>query len=295
MSSVLKTLSDIVIYPIKSLAGVHLKTSKLSKNGLLYDRCLMLIDEQNVFISQRSHPVLSLLKTELNEGVFTISKPNDSGSTLTVDLNLLERLFDLSPQKVEIWDDKIFAKGTSLKTIDLWFSDFLGIKCSLVRLPEDSTERQIGKQFQHSNALNSVSFSDGFPILIIGSESLSDLNNRLGKPVAMQQFRPNLVFEGGNAYEEDFWHEFTIGQAAFIGTKPCSRCIMTTIESNKGVFQKEPLRTLATYRKQKNNKIYFGQNILIGSDVGKETAISIGDKIELISLLEDSQMPWGNI
>ncbi len=295
MSNVLKTLSGIVIYPIKSLAGVHLKTSKFSVNGLLYDRCLMLIDEQNVFISQRSHPVLSLLKTELNDGIFSISKPNDLDSTLSIDLNLLEKTFDLSPQKVEIWEDKILAQGSSLNDIDRWFTEFLGIKCSLVRLPENSTERQIDKQYQHSNAMKSVLFTDGFPILIIGSASLSDLNNRLDKPVAMQQFRPNLVFEGGNAYEEDFWHEFTIGQAAFIGTKPCSRCIMTTIESKKGVFQKEPLRTLATYRKQKNNKIYFGQNILIGSNVGTETSLSIGDKIELISLLEDSQMPWENI
>jgi uncharacterized protein len=106
-----------------------------------------------------------------------------------------------------------------------------------------------------------VSLADGYPMLIIGQASLDDLNRRLVDPVPMNRFRPNLVFTGGMPYEEDEWRSFRIGINKFAGVKPCSRCVMTTINQETGEKGWEPLTTLSGYRKR-DGEVYFGQNVL---------------------------------
>ena len=112
---------------------------------------------------------------------------------------------------------------------------------------------------------------------MIGQSSLDDLNSRLEFPVPMNRFRPNLVFTGGQPYEEDSWKLLTIGNNKFAGVKPCSRCVLTTVDQNTGEKGKEPLATLAKYR-QHENKIYFGQNLL---SIDHHT-IHEGDEIKLL-------------
>jgi uncharacterized protein YcbX len=119
-----------------------------------------------------------------------------------------------------------------------------------------------------------VSLADAYPLLIIGQSSLDDLNGRMKSPLPMNRFRPNIVFTGGKAFEEDEWSNFQIGNARFAAVKPCSRCVLTTVDQETGVKGPEPLVTLATYRK-KENHIYFGQNLLV-LEPGR---ISLGDQI----------------
>ena len=106
-----------------------------------------------------------------------------------------------------------------------------------------------------------VSLADGFPLMIIGMASLDDLNHRLKVPLPMNRFRPNLIFTGGEAYEEDGWKNFTVGKNRFAGVKPCARCVTTTVNQETGEKGMEPLVTLSKYRK-KDNQVYFGQNVL---------------------------------
>jgi uncharacterized protein YcbX len=125
---------------------------------------------------------------------------------------------------------------------------------------------------------NQVAFSDGFPLLLISESSLSDLNNRLPESVAMKRFRPNLVVKNTKPYEEDSWKKIKIGECEFNVAKPCSRCVLTTVDPETGEFSgKEPLRTLATYRKH-NGNVLFGQN-LIGTKMGK---LEVGMTVEII-------------
>jgi uncharacterized protein YcbX len=121
-----------------------------------------------------------------------------------------------------------------------------------------------------------ASFSDGVPFLLIGRSSLDDLNNRLKDPLPINRFRPNIVFTGGQPYQEDIIDSFTINNIAFNGVKLCARCVMITIDQNNASGSKEPTKTLASYR-LKNKKIYFGQN-LIHSGTGQ---ISVGDELIL--------------
>jgi hypothetical protein len=113
------------------------------------------------------------------------------------------------------------------------------------------------------------------PFLLIGQSSLDDLNSKLKEPLPMTRFRPNIVFTGGQAFAEDDWKDIQIGQLRFRVTKPCARCVMTTINQETGTKGKEPLKTLAQYRNV-GGKILFGQN-LIALDKGK---IAVGEKIK---------------
>ena len=106
-----------------------------------------------------------------------------------------------------------------------------------------------------------TAFSDGFPYLLISQASLDDLNQRLDTAVEMKRFRPNLVIAGSQAFEEDNWKKIRIGDVSFRLVKPCSRCIIPSIDPQSGVKSAEPLKTLSSYRKR-DNKIFFGQNLI---------------------------------
>jgi uncharacterized protein YcbX len=119
-----------------------------------------------------------------------------------------------------------------------------------------------------------VSFADGFPYLLISRASLEDLNQRLPLAIEMNRFRPNFVVSGAAPFEEDSWKSIQIGDLRFTAVKPCSRCILTTIDPETGEKGAEPLKTLSSYRRI-NNKVLFGQN-LVAAQTG---TLREGDKI----------------
>ena len=265
-------LSEIYIYPIKSLGGIHLDVANITTRGLENDRRFMLIDENGRFLSQREHPQLAIFQTKIENGFLKIThKKTEQILTINLSQNLQS-----TPLSVTIWDDETTAIEVSSEA-SLWFTQALGIPTRLVYMPEES-QRKIDAQYSLTGE-EITSFSDGYPILIIGQSSLDDLNNRLENPVNINRFRPNFVFTHGEPFEEDAWHEFTIGNIRFFGVKPCARCIMTTIDQETGEKKgKEPLLTLNKYRKAAN-KILFGQNVLI-SQLG---TVSVGDDVTVVS------------
>jgi uncharacterized protein YcbX len=119
-----------------------------------------------------------------------------------------------------------------------------------------------------------VSFADGYPFLVISEASLADLNRRLDAPLEMERFRPNIVVSGVDEFAEDLWREVTFGSIAFRGAKRCSRCVVTTIDPATGTKNKEPLRTLASYRRW-DKQVWFGMNF-IADGTG---SLRVGDAI----------------
>jgi uncharacterized protein len=259
-------IQDIFIYPIKSLGGIRVSEAVVEEKGFQHDRRWMLVDQKGMFISQRDFPQLALLavRVEVNELVVFHKKDQEKAVKIPVDLASGPELM------VTVWDDQVLAKTVD-PSLDQFFSDFLGFRVRLVVMPENS-RRKVDPRY----ALNgeSVSFADGMPYLIIGQESLNDLNSRLEDPVTMDRFRPNLVFTGGVPYIEDSLREIKIGELDFQIVKPCARCVMTTVDQASGIKGKEPLKTLASYRTF-NNKVYFGQNV-VALQSGK---IRVGDVI----------------
>jgi uncharacterized protein YcbX len=245
------TLSEIFIYPIKSLSGISLQKSTVEESGLKYDRRMMLVDETGVFFTQRDFPQMALLKTRLvNDGLVITDQRN--GSVL-----------------------KIFHDQNT--EADQFFSDALGIKCFLVLLPKNE-KREVDKPRKYVNDYHLVGFADGYPFLIIGQSSLDDLNSKLVEPLPINRFRPNFVFTNGEPYEEDQWKDFLIGGGLrFKAVKPCARCVITTTNQDTAERKEEPLKTLSTYRRI-GNGVMFGMNLVCES-TGKA---SVGDKINLI-------------
>ena len=244
-------LSEIWIYPVKSFGGIRVKSAKVQQKGLQYDRRWMLVTSDGTFMTQRVYPQMALFKTRMVSDGFIIDYKGD----------YILLPFDYQPTGTavhsQVWDDPVETIEAD-PSYNEWFSERIGLPCRLVYFPEVN-QRLVDAKYRVAE--EHVSLADGYPFLIIGQRSLDELNTKLSQPVPMNRFRPNFVFTGGLPHEEDHWRHFKIGNNRFIGVKPCSRCVLTTIDQQTALAGKEPLATLATYRKS-NNKIYFGQNLL---------------------------------
>ncbi len=266
-------LSEINIYPIKSLAGISLLESKITRRGLEFDRRYLLIDEKNKFLTQREFPKMATVKVEImNDGL----QVSSDGSSLLIP-------FDPPTNKseiVQIWSNRCPAKVYE-NAVNEWFSDILQTTCRLAAMPEE-THRKVNYYYKVKTD-DHVSFADGYPFLMIGENSLADLNSRLETALPMNRFRPNFVVSDSEAFAEDSWKKIRIGETVFHGVKPCARCVITTIEQTTGEKQGvEPLKTLASFRIPKRSvkkKILFGQNLIVenAGDI-----LRVGDKIEIL-------------
>lgn len=244
-------LTALNIYPIKSARGISLDASEVDGFGLRYDRRWMVVDENGVFLSQRNHPRMALLEPTIADGLLTIEAP--VMPPLKTSLNPAAAV----STTVTVWDDVCSATWLGERAAE-WFTEFLGTTCRLVHMPDDAV-RPANPAF--APAVARVSFADGFPFLLISEESLADLNQRLSKPLPMNRFRPNLVVAGGEPYAEDGWGRIEIGGIRLQVVKPCDRCLVTTTDQATGERGKEPLSTLATYRKV-GGQVMFGQNVV---------------------------------
>ncbi|MDX1943394.1 MAG: MOSC domain-containing protein [Saprospiraceae bacterium] len=267
-------LSEIFIYPVKSLRGISLQSARLEPRGLAYDRRWMLIDETGHFFTQREFPEMALLITSLTDKHLIIEHATKSLEKLLIPLKAPENQHAIN---VQIWDDNCKALLVS-READQWLSEALDTNCRIVYMPED-TQRFTDPTYSEPQDI--VSFADGFPFLIIGQASLDDLNERLEEKIQINRFRPNFVFTGGAPFEEDSWKRFRIGDLSFRAVKPCARCQLTTIHPETATFGKEPLRTLSQYRLD-GHKILFGMNVCWDVNNEYEPIIKIGDTIKIL-------------
>jgi uncharacterized protein len=260
------TLSGLYVYPIKSCAGISLQSADLSATGLRHDRRWMLVDETGEFMSQRAHPRMALISVRFSTEHLVISAP---------DMPDLE--IPLYPQagdsiQVCVWGDT--NRGLLVtEEADRWFGEFLDFPCRLVHKPDDDV-RPVDSLYAEDG--DQVGFADGFAFLLISEASLEDLNTRLEDPLPMNRFRPNLVVRGCGPYAEDGWSRLRIGSVPFRVAEPCPRCAITTVDQETGARGKEPLRTLATYRKS-DGEVFFGRNLLHDA-LG---TVRVGDPIEI--------------
>ena len=265
-------ITGLFIYPVKSLGAVPLEESEIGIRGLFYDRQWMLVKPDGSMITQREFPEMALFKIENLPEHFQIRPTHKTQSPLLLEKNGGESGEKLS---VKIWNDT--AEALCMNPVyDEWFSEILETNCRLVKMPPDGTRKHIFEKFGEKNDLN---FPDSKPLLITNELSLEALNGRAKYPVPMDRFRPNIVFRGLNAFEEDGWNEFGIGENRFKMIKPCGRCIITTIDQQTAEKGKEPLKTLKTFRLENNNTL-FGMYARFVPAAGAHSAhIRRGDKI----------------
>lgn len=243
-------LGGIRRYPVKSMAGEEFNALEVVARGFSGDRDWMLVDPAGEFLSQRKLSRMALIGARLDAGgALHLSAPGMP--ELAVDGVSDRRL------PVRVWGDTVTAVMAGAPADD-WLGEFLQQACHLVRFPDD-VERAVDPDY--ASAGDRVGFADGFPFLLISQGSLDGLNGRLQHPVSMTRFRPNLVVDGCEAHAEDGWRRIRIGDTVFRVVKPCSRCIIPTIDPVTAERGREPLQTLMTYRRR-DNKVYFGQNLI---------------------------------
>lgn len=262
-------ITEINIYPIKSLGGISLQEAEVEDRGLQYDRRWVLADGANVFMTQRENAQMALIDVAIEEDGLKISHRKKSIIPLKVPFKPQTE----DNRMITIWDDVVRGIRVSDEA-DAWFTEVLGKETHLFYQPDDSIRPTDSKysitQQEHT------SFADAYPVLIIGQASLDYLNGKLDEKMEMKRFRPNLVFTGGEAHDEDNFRYFKAGSTRFVGVKLCARCVLTTINPETAEKGKEPLKTLAQYRKN-GNKILFGQNLL----VVEKGRVAVGDEIVL--------------
>ena len=271
------SISHLYVYPIKSLGGIELSSAQLTDRGFEHDRRWMLVDEDHCFLTQREFPQMALLRTAIHANELTVYEKGNEVDKISVNLYPTGN----GMMKVQVWDDVCDAIQMS-DEVNQWFSQKLNRVCKLVYMP-DVSKRKVDVGYALNNDI--TGFSDAFPVLMIGQASLDDLNSRLEIPVPMNRFRPNIVFTGGLAFEEDTMQHFQINKNDFFAVKPCARCVVTTTDQETGITAKEPLKTLAAYRTG-NNKVYFGQNILYKN----EGMIKVGDELKVLETKEALQL-----
>lgn len=266
----MSSLSAIYYYPIKACRAQTVDAAFVERRGLEHDRRFLIVDSDGLAITQRDVSALALVVPNLTDTGLSLSAPNMPGLSLPV-------AADGPIRRVSVWSSH------SIKAIDQgdeaseWFSAYLKIPARLVYMPEASIRRVNPEYAVRPD--DHVSFADGYPILIASQESLDDLNTRLEMPLPMNRFRPNLVVEGCRSFEEDTWKRIRIGEVELALVKPCSRCEVTTIDQVTTVRGKEPLKTMATFRRIKGNKVMFGMNVIPVN----EGRLRVGERVEILA------------
>lgn len=233
-------LTQLFIYPIKSVPGISLSMSQVKENGLLRDRQWMLVDEKGGFISLRKFPQLARLEAKLNpEEVLQLSTP--TGKVLELSLKDLQH--KTTPQTVKVWSDTFQAEA-GFEEASAWFSAYLEQDVQLVRMPQ-----KVARPLKNFPDV-AMSFADSAPFLLINKTSLDTLSEEVGYPLEVARFRPNLVLKGAEAFSEERWKTVHGSDVAFEVIKPCGRCIVTTQDPKTGVTlpNQEPLRSLSKRR-----------------------------------------------
>lgn len=238
------------IYPVKSLSGIQVSSFELDDFGPKGDRRWMIVDENRNFVTQRGLPELAKIATAVVDGCVTIRIPGEGDFDLKVAGEEL---------RVLVWRDWVKAESGEADANEA-LSRFCGKALRFVYMPDSSFRRvDAGRVTEYRR----VGFADGFPLLITTLDSLGELNGRLEESVDMRRFRPNIVVEGSAPWQEDHWRRIKIGALQFDIVKPCSRCVLTTVNPDTGLKDPgvQPLRTLSGYRKTPDGVI-FGQNAI---------------------------------
>ncbi|WP_313513026.1 MOSC domain-containing protein [Pseudomonas sp.] len=248
-------LSALYRFPLKSAIGEALSASPVDSLGLHGDRRWLAVDASNGrFLTQRLLPQMTqLLARYAADDSLILSAPGLG------EIHVAVPGVDAELRGVTVWSDTLRVPDAG-DDAAAWLSQLLGRACRLVYLP---VERARPVNAGYGETDDRVAFADGFPLLLIGQASLEDLSARVGRPLEMLRFRPNLVVEGSAAYAEDDWKRIRIGGLDFRVAKGCSRCIMTTLDPRSGerTTDREPLTTLKTYR-ERDGEVYFGQNLI---------------------------------
>jgi uncharacterized protein YcbX len=242
------TVGALFVHPVKSCGGIAVDAVEVDARGFADDRRWMVVDPDGRFVTQRERPEMARVRVALEAGGYRLLC---DGSEFLLPRSAADR----APRRsVVIWNDTVEAAVDEAGS--RWMAKALGGPCQLVHLPSD-VRRAVGKRGAPDDQ---VSFADGFSALVVGRASVEDLAARAGIAVDLRRFRPNLVVDGSPPWDEDRWRTLSAGEVRFRALKPCDRCSIPGLDPDTGERSKEPLATLATFRK-KDGAVWLGVNL----------------------------------
>ncbi|WP_173835004.1 MOSC domain-containing protein [Halomonas sp. HG01] len=280
-------ITQLNIYPVKSLRGIALDQATLTERGLALDRHWMVVDARGRFVTQRECPAMAKVTVRLEPSRLVLEHPEAAPLAVPLARHGLERL------EVSIWKDTCEALDEGAEAAQ-WLTAVLGDGrrrdgrqgdeeggLRLVRFPEER-RREVEADYLRGESAHTA-FPDGYPLLVAHQASLERLNERLAEkgldPVPMSRFRPNVVVEGEGAFAEIDWDELALGSGVRLGLrKPCKRCKIITQDQRTGEapVPKEPLKTLVEMDTQPGWKgAFFGQNAVPLDGIG--LTLRVGD------------------
>ncbi|MFG2824696.1 MOSC domain-containing protein [Kitasatospora sp. NPDC048365] len=282
-------LTGLHLYPVKSTYRLSPDSARVEPWGLAGDRRWMLVDPRGKALTQREEPALGQYRVRpAEDGTLTVTAPD--GATVTVPVPLVKDGAD--EVEVDVFGTRI-AAALAAAEAERFFAERLG-EVRLVHLDRPDTGRPIDPAYADPG--ETVSFADGYPLLLTTTASLDDLNRRIaedhpddpvkGAALPMERFRPNVVVSGTDAWAEDDWRRIRIGELEFRVVKPCGRCLVTTTDQETGIRRgPEPLRALGRYRRF-GQKLVFGQNLVpirpegtVGDTLG---TLRLGDQVTVL-------------
>lgn len=273
-------------YPIKSCGGIEADTVTFTETGIEHDREFMLVGPKGQFLSQRTHPELALVRTNIEDGTLYAQAPH-----------MDELAISLVPDPdAEIIPIDLFKKpgsGTNVgPDASSYFTDYLGKDARLIQLHDPRT---IKPECHVDGATTTTGFADGFPLLLTSSSSLDELNGHMQQRVAMGNFRPNITIEGADAYDEDYWRELRIGKLNVFVVRACARCPVPNIDQKQGVLTRERPVTEALRKTRDgidpvndSTGEFFGQNLAHVFESG--VTVSVGDEVTVVERSQERNL-----
>lgn len=241
------TISDLFVYPIKSSTGLNISAATVLETGFEFDRYFGVLNAQDEMLTARENSKLLTIVTKIKGDKLTLVHPEKK----SLEINF-KSIVDKATE-ITLFKKSTFGKLINNQT-DNWFSEILEEPCRLVKIDAENLRKVNSETIQ-----NGINFSDCFPIHIVTTASINDLNTKLETPITDNRFRPNIIISGTTPYEEENWKSISIGTCEFEVIMPTERCSLITIDPTtlEKSRQQEPLRTLAKNRKN-NKKVTFG-------------------------------------
>ncbi|ROQ27096.1 hypothetical protein EDD98_6753 [Streptomyces sp. PanSC19] len=268
-------LRSVHVHPVKAMRALARTEAEVQPWGLARDRRWAVVDSANKVVTQRRHPRMALATAEpLPDGGVSLSAPGRP--TLVVEVP-----HPSTTLTMEIFDKPVEAVPAD-PAAAAWLSEYLESDVRLVHMDAPEHRRPVDPDYALPG--ETVSFADGYPLLVTTTASLDALNSLIAQgdhadegPLPMNRFRPNLVVEGTAPWVEDGWKRLAVGEVTFRVARPCGRCVVTTTDQITAERGKEPLRTLARHRTS-DGRVVFGQN-LVPEHTG---TVRVGDAVKIL-------------
>jgi uncharacterized protein YcbX len=255
-------------YPVKSCRGESVSELPIDRIGPTGDRRFMLVDAAGAFLTQREHHKLALVVPRVSPRTLSLTAPGMPELEVVLDGDARAK------RDVVVWRFETAAIDCGGAAAE-WFSAYLGVRAHLVEFDRAAFRPANPKHAPEGSSAGL--FNDGYPVLLATESSLADLNARLATPVPMERFRPNVVIAGSAPFHEDRWTRIRIGELDLHVAKPCERCVITTVDQRTAIAGKEPLATLATFRKR-DGAVHFATNLV---HLGTGT-LRVGDVVHVL-------------